>query len=630
MLERRGIAYTESCHVPILNVPSTKSVANTINVPAIQAPDAAFQVHEMLTYLEARARTDEKLFPVDPAGYKATDDFIASILTDLAIAIRLYAYGNMLPNGKVTGALMMVRAPWWERLFVTCFYPLQKKAMLSVLKITPASMEAARKEILSSFETLSQRLPSDASFLFGDRLTMADLVFAAGTAPITLPPDYGAPFPSFADSPPEMQATITAVQATRAGKLALRVYREYRKAPYDAQNTSPSAGERWTDRWSQALQRFLGGPGVLRMVSTVLRLKPVLRLGKTTVISSYEQVVKTLKEDDQFTVAEINAARMDRISGPFILGMDRSPQYDHESAAIRSIVKSTDLDWIRSIVRETAQSLLKAAQPYGRIDVSGSYVRVSAARVVAEYFGVPGPSEHILMQWIRSLFWDVFLNRKDAPLVRRAADQSALELRSYLTALIAQRAREGAQGDDILSRLIRAGTLDPEGIRRNMTGILVGSIDTTTTAAANAIGVLLSKPDAFAQTRQAALANDSALLKQCTFEAMRFNPQAPALLRHAKADGNTVLALTISAMFDPSAFPEPGKFLTNRPLDRYLLFGGGMHTCYGSMINGVQIPELVGELLRLPNLKRATGRYKKVLYEGPFPDRLVVEFGTSS
>jgi cytochrome P450 len=160
-----------------------------------------------------------------------------------------------------------------------------------------------------------------------------------------------------------------------------------------------------------------------------------------------------------------------------------------------------------------------------------------------------------------------------------------------------------------------------------MTGILVGAIDTTATAAANAIEVLLSKPDAFAQTRQAALANDSALLRQCTYEALRFHPQTPALLRHSKVDGSTVVALTFSAMFDPRAFPEPGKFVSNRPIDRYLHFGGGMHTCYGAMINGVQLPELIAEIVRLPNVKRATGRYKKVIYEGPFPDRLVVEFG---
>ena len=628
ILERQGISYQESCHAPIWNVPYTKAAGNTVNVPVIQAPDATFQISEFLTYIDARARGDEKIFPIDPAQRAEVDAFIQSILKNLAISTRLYAYGNMLPN-PITGSLMTERAPWWERIFVKLFYPAQAAAMRKVLLITPASIEQSRLNILSSFETISQRIPTGAGFLFGDRLTAADLVFAAGTAPITLPPEYGAPFPALSNSPQPMQTTVLAVQATPAGQHALRIYRDYRISKYKAADTSPSTGLRWRDRLSRFFSRVLASPFILRLAGKILRRKPVLRIGKTTVVSTFDEVTKTLLADQQFTIAEINAARMARIGVPFILAMDRSPQYDRENNAIRSIVKATDLDWIRSIVNTTAQTMLNAAQPYGRIDVVNSYARVSSARVVAEYFGVPGPSEHTLMRWLRSLFWDVFLNSKDAPLVRRAADRTAAELHDYLVSLIAQRAAEGAPGDDVLSRLVRAGVLDPDGIRRNITGILVGAIDTTTTATANAIGVLLSKPQALEQTREIGEANDLASMRLCAYEAMRFNPQSPALLRHCKADGQTVIALTISAMFDPKAFPQPDSFVTNRPLDRYLHFGYGMHTCYGAMINGVQIPELVRGIVQLPNLRRATGRFRKTLYEGPFPDRLVVEFGDS-
>ena len=369
---------------------------------------------------------------------------------------------------------------------------------------------------------------------------------------------------------------------------------------------------------------------LLRLASYLLRLKPVWRIGSTTVISTHAAVVKALLDDEKYKIAAINAARMDRISGPFILGMDRSRQFDDELEAIRSVVKPTDLDWVRRIVQETADSLVKAATPTGQLDVAGSYARVSGARVVAEYFGVPGPSEPVLMQWMRSLFWDVFLNRNDVPEVRRAADQSARDLRTYLTALIAQRSAEGAPGDDLLSRLIRGGRLDPDGIRRNITGIVVGAIDTTVTAAANASAVLLAKPEGLTQARMAAERDDEVALRQCVYEALRFNPQTPALLRHTQSDGTTALLLTISAMFDPVAFPDPGRFLTNRPLDRYLHFGYGMHTCYGRMINGVQLPALVGAIVRLPSLRRASGRLRPILYEGPFPQRLTVEFGGSA
>ena len=114
--------------------------------------------------------------------------------------------------------------------------------------------------------------------------------------------------------------------------------------------------------------------------------------------------------------------------------------------------------------------------------------------------------------------------------------------------------------------------------------------------------------------------------------------QSPALLRFTKSDatlrsgariakGQNVVALTLSAMFDPDAFSEPGCFRADRDPHQYLHFGSGLHTCYGRMINQVQIPALVSRVLMLPGLRRADGRAGRTAFEGPFPDRLVVAFG---
>jgi cytochrome P450 len=82
---------------------------------------------------------------------------------------------------------------------------------------------------------------------------------------------------------------------------------------------------------------------------------------------------------------------------------------------------------------------------------------------------------------------------------------------------------------------------------------------------------------------------------------------------------------TLSAMFDPEVFIEPQVFRADREVE-YLHFGYGMHRCFGRAINGVQIPELVATLVRLPNLRRAPGHAGRIAYDGPFPERLVLEF----
>ncbi len=148
--------------------------------------------------------------------------------------------------------------------------------------------------------------------------------------------------------------------------------------------------------------------------------------------------------------------------------------------------------------------------------------------------------------------------------------------------------------------------------------------------------VLLSRPKQLAAAQAAAKAGGEATVLQYVLEALRYNPQAPALLRFCRGGatvggtaipaGTKVLLGTLSSMFDPAAFVDPGTFRVDRPVASYLHFGHGMHSCYGRPINLVQLPELAMALLRKDGLRRAWGSAGRIAYDGPFPDRLVVEF----
>src|SRR5262249_55107567 len=129
-------------------------------------------------------------------------------------------------------------------------------------------------------------------------------------------------------------------------------------------------------------------------------------------------------------------------------------------------------------------------------------------------------------------------------------------------------------------------------------------------------------------------------VKQYAWEAVRFNPHHPLQVRFSSKEtriaagqprskaipaGSKVFVATLSGMFDSEVFINPAEFSGTRKVE-YLHFGYGMHTCFGKYINGVQIPELLAALLRLPNLRRASGGAGQILYDGPFPNRLVLEF----
>lgn len=400
-----------------------------------------------------------------------------------------------------------------------------------------------------------------------------------------------------------------------------------------------SAGRGWRDH----LVNRLTSPPVLRPVFALFRrFVPVARLGRVTLVSRHADVVSVLERDNDFTIAEVNAERMTRWSGDFILGMDRGADYEREAAALQRATRPEDLDRIRTFVATTAIRLIDAARPEGRIDVVNGYARVVATGVVGDYFGAPGPDQESTMRWMRALFDAVFLD--DSRRARHVATLAVAEQRPYMEKLIRTRRAELASGepvpDDVLTRLVAMGTdeawLDDDAVRRNVNGLIVGALDTTSKAVALVVDELLRRPVVLAGARQSALSGDMGAVRGYAWEALRFVPHGPTLQRHCARDttlagatlkkGGTVTALILSAGFDKKAFPEPRRFRHDRPPDRYLHFGHGLHTCFGRHINAVQVPELVAGLLRLSNLRRAPAGEGRLVYDGPFPDRLMVAF----
>ena len=380
------------------------------------------------------------------------------------------------------------------------------------------------------------------------------------------------------------------------------------------------------------------------------RFTPILVFGRRVIVTRHADVAEVLDRDTDFTVAEVNGAAMDRVNGPFILGMDRSPQYLRERSILERCVHEDDADRIRSFVRSRAAELVEAARPTGRIDVVGGLTRVVAIRLVGDYFGVPGPDEATAMRWMRTIFHETFLNVGSDPRVRQRGEASAAEFHAYADELIARRREALDAGhdvpDDFVTRLVRLQRHDDtrladEGIRRNLGGVVVGAVDTTSKAATHAVDQLLRRPRALAAARRAATEGDLDEVGRHVLEALRFNPINPVLSRHAARPtvlaqgtrrercirpGLGVYAAILPAMFDPAAFDRPGRFRTDRPAPPYLHFGHGLHTCYGRRVNAIQLPEVVAPLLRLPNLRRAPGEEGRISYDGPFPDRLVLEF----
>ena len=397
------------------------------------------------------------------------------------------------------------------------------------------------------------------------------------------------------------------------------------------------------------LLNLLTSPGLLRPVFTFLRGRfPILVLGKTAIVTRHADVIEVLTRDTDFTIAEINEARFNEGDGPFILGMDRSPQYDTEAATLREVVRPDDLARIRSLVRQNAAELVGAARSYGEIDVVNGLARVVATRTVDSYFGIPAPDDPTMMRWMRDIFHALFANPFSDEKVHRDFLRSSEELKKHMDQVIAARKsqlNQPNQPDDVLGRLLllqnaEHAWLDDRSVRRNLGGLIVGAVDTTSKFVTLAIDELMRRPVALAGAQAAAIAGEMELVRRYAYEAVRFNPHHPVQARFCKHEtevgagtprarkipaGASVFVATLSAMFDADVFVEPKAFRVDREVE-YLHFGYGMHQCFGRAINGVQIPELAAAVLRLPNLRRAPEHAGRIAWDGPFPERLILEF----
>jgi cytochrome P450 len=367
--------------------------------------------------------------------------------------------------------------------------------------------------------------------------------------------------------------------------------------------------------------------------------RPILQTPAATLVSRFRDVEEILHRETIFSVSPY-LPRMMGVIGPFVLSQDITPGYDRDISVMRLVVRREDLSRVKDIVSRCAAGIVQTLfQGPGPVEIVQTLTRKVPVRLAAEYFGFAAPDDAQMMGWARACFREFFINLRNAPDMRAPAVAAGAEMYARLDALLTERLPGGGDGtDDVMGRLLRlraAGGVDDEVVRRTLAGLVIGMVETTSQAAIQALLVLFSMPDALAKAAAAAKADDDDALAGLVFEALRFRPINPMVVRVAKEDyhlaagephatlipkGSTVFALTWSAMFDPRVLERPEEFRPGRPDYHYLHFATGLHACYGRYISQIQIPQILKPLLKLPGLRPAGAPE----YDGTFPQTLLV------
>gem|GEM_PF-1032905 len=613
LLEVRAITYDDTSGSPGFHWHIAKRYNASAEAPILISSGGAYVgLGAILQHLDSQMRPGEKILG-ETEEQRAKTQGLLALLQDRLLWPVQRLFDHYLPDHTPKTRADM--SPMWLAPMGPTAVRWRDDALAAKLDRESFDEETIVASIEAVFDDVAN-FRGEAEFLGGDTPGTADIVFAALSAPVlqpegTVPPAFAKVAERFGTRP--------------AGQMALSVLTSHRPIPQRPMGRV-SVGPSLTLRLTRL-------PAALWLARTLVSRFPVISFRGNTLALSWEKAVEVLNRDPDFIIEPVNKTRIEAVSGPFILGMDRAaPDLFNQREAIYGAQRDLDLSPVWQRVDADADALLSTAQAtQGRIDIVNGYARRIAARTAAQVFGVSGPTEADLMRVLRAVFHETFLNLGDDPKIREAGIAAGAELGTWIGAEVA--ARGDTPGHDVLGGLITAQQrlgMQPESTKWMLAGLMVGAVDTTATAVSNVMEVLLSSP-----TRRDAVRrdlDDPKRMRQWCLEALRLRPHNPIILRKAAHDtslgtakvrtGGSVLAVTISAMQDAAVFPRPGYLRPGREMKRYLHFGYGLHHCAGRDINAQQIPALVTHLLR-----HTANRVEQVRFRGPFPDEVIVKLG---
>src|SRR5262249_41712158 len=285
---------------------------------------------------------------------------------------------------------------------------------------------------------------------------------------------------------------------------------------------------------------------------------------------------------------------------------DEGQAYERQKRFMNAAFLHSDIETIvKPMAARFANEILDKAG--GRVNgVRDLLTRVST-KICEAYYGIPIPDEDAFAEWtivMSVLFFGDPFGRES---LKRLAVAAAPHIRRLIDNAIAEAKAGRADENTVVARLVKlqqteSDPPDDAEIRAILTGMTTGFTPTNTVSGGHMLSVVLEKPEVLEQALKAAKEDRDADLWHILFEAMRFRPLNFGPFRYCNQDyrlasgrkiraGTTVLASTLAAMRDSSRVPHPSKFDPSRPRDQYLLFGHGMHACYGAMTADAHITQ---------------------------------------
>src|SRR5437764_4137302 len=143
-------------------------------------------------------------------------------------------YVNMLEAKDLLLSFNNTGVPRWEDRFMRAGFALVTPLVKRRLSITPGIELSDEADVWGELDWVAELLGDGRPYLSGERFGAADLTFAALSAAIVVPPDYGTPLPGLDGMPPAARDFVSRAREHPAGQFALSLVERHRRETISA------------------------------------------------------------------------------------------------------------------------------------------------------------------------------------------------------------------------------------------------------------------------------------------------------------------------------------------------------------------------------------------------------------
>lgn len=242
-LDRRGLPYREQRHVQGIHRLAARRAGAGPTVPVLVTPQGVIgESEQILRWVDERTDAEQRLFPSQAPAREEVLSLCRRFDAELGPRGRRLMYVHMLAQRRLALAFNNAGVPRWEDRALRWGWPLMAGFVKRELGITPGIAAADEAAVFGELDFVARLLEDGRPYLCGERFGAADLTFAALSASLLVPPQYGVSLPQ-----PELMAAATAALVRRgrehpAGQFALELFARHRRAPLTAASAARLGG----------------------------------------------------------------------------------------------------------------------------------------------------------------------------------------------------------------------------------------------------------------------------------------------------------------------------------------------------------------------------------------------------